>query len=154
MLRVGETLPTFSLQDQTGNTISSETLKGKWSVIYFYPKDNTPGCTTEACSFRDAYSDFRKNGIVVIGVSKDSVVSHGKFVDKFQLPFILLADPELELIKTFGVWAKKKFMGREYDGILRTTFLINPKGEIVKVYENVKPADHAKMILHDWQMLQ
>ncbi len=154
MLSEGQLIPAFSLHDQNGQTVSAKDLKGNWVVIYFYPKDDTPGCTKEACSFRDTYADFEKNDIKVIGMSKDSVASHQKFKEKYQLPFTLLADPDLNVLKAFGVWAKKKFMGREYDGILRTTFLIDPSGKVAKVYENVKPADHAKMILHDWEMLR
>ncbi len=153
MLQPNHPIPSFSLPDQHGNIRTNQEFKGKWLVIYFYPKDNTPGCTQEACSFRDSLDGFRKKNIEVIGISKDVVASHAKFAKKFDLSFPLLADPELGTIKAFGVWGRKTFMGIRYDGIFRTTFLIDPKGIIKKVYENVHPADHASVILRDYESL-
>ena len=118
-------------------------------VLYFYPKDDTPGCTVEACQFRDNFPQFKRSQAVVFGVSVDTVKKHAKFVTKYELPFILLADEEKKVVELYGVWAKKKFMGREYMGILRTSFLIAPDGKIAKVYENVKPAEHALEVLRD-----
>lgn len=149
MLKAGDKIPSFSLANQDGKLFTNEDFKGKWLVVYFYPKDDTPGCTKEACSFRDNFSILKKEGVEIIGISKDTVRSHKKFAQKYELPFTLLADPELGIIKGFGVWAKKKFWGREYDGILRTTFLIDPEGVIKKVYEDVNPDDHALQILND-----
>ncbi len=154
MLNIGSFLPSFSLSDQDGKTISNTDLLGKWSVVYFYPKDDTPGCTKEACSFRDSWQQFEKASVMVFGVSRDSVASHKKFAQKYSLPFSLLSDPDALLIKDFGAWGKKKFMGREFDGILRTTFVIDPEGKIAAVYENVTPADHASEILEDIQRFQ
>ena len=145
--------PSFTLNDQDGKPHSSEEYKGKWVVVYFYPKDDTPGCTIEACSFRDNISELTKKDIIVFGISKDSVKSHKKFADKFKLPFPLLSDPELTTIKAFGAWGKKKFMGREFDGILRKTYIINPAGEIVKTYEKVEVNEHAQEILQDIKQL-
>ncbi len=122
---------------------------GKWVVLYFYPKDDTPGCTVEACQFRDNFPKFKRSKAVVLGVSVDAVKKHAKFVTKYELPFTLLADEEKKVVELYGVWAKKKFMGREYMGILRTSFLINPEGKIAKVYEDVKPAEHALEVLLD-----
>jgi peroxiredoxin Q/BCP len=116
-------------------------------VVYFYPKDDTPGCTKEACSFRDSYHDFKTAGVEVIGISPDSVKSHSKFSEKHDLPFILLSDPEHKVCEAYGVWGLKKFMGREYYGVLRTTFVIGPDGKIKKVFKNVKPADHSHEVL-------
>ena len=127
---------------------------GKWIVLYFYPKDDTPGCTVEACGFRDNMSALKRAGAVVIGVSADSQKSHAKFATKFDLPFMLLADEDKKIIGDYGVWAKKKFMGREYMGIMRTTFLIDTKGKIARVYEKVSPKEHAEEILADIKALQ
>lgn len=123
--------------------------RGKWVVLYFYPKDDTPGCTVEACQFRDNFPKFKRSKAVVLGVSVDPVKKHAKFATKYELPFTLLADEEKEVVNLYGVWAKKKFMGREYMGILRTSFLINPQGKIAKVYESVKPETHAEEVLAD-----
>lgn len=123
--------------------------RGKWVVLYFYPKDDTPGCTVEACQFRDNFPKFKRSKAVVLGVSVDPVKKHAKFAAKYELPFTLLADEEKEVVNLYGVWAKKKFMGREYMGILRTSFLINPQGKIAKVYESVKPETHAEEVLAD-----
>ncbi len=139
----------FSLPDQEGIMHSLDEYAGKWVVLYFYPKDDTPGCTVEACQFRDNFPRFKRSQTVVLGVSVDSVKKHTKFVTKYDLPFTLLSDEEKKVVNLYGVWAKKKFMGREYMGILRTSFLIDPSGMIVKVYEDVKPDGHAEEILRD-----
>lgn len=146
--------PDFKLPDQDGNEHSLGDYAGKWLVLYFYPKDDTTGCTKEACSFRDGRQALRDAGLEVVGVSKDTVASHRKFVDKYQLNFTLLADPSLETIKAYKSWGIKKLYGREYEGTLRNTFLINPAGKIVKTYEKVKPSDHALEILKDFQALK
>lgn len=124
-----------------------------WLLLYFYPKDNTPGCTKEACAFRDHYQELNKK-LTVVGVSKDSQKSHDAFAQKHNLPFPLIADPEGHIINAYQAWGKKKFMGREYNGILRTSYLISPQGKIVKTYPNVKPADHAAEILKDLQVIK
>ena len=147
------TAPDFSLPDSLGAIHHLSDFKGKWLLIYFYPKDDTPGCTKEACAFRDLSEDFKKRGVAVIGISKDSVISHKKFADKYHLPFPLLSDTTGETIKAYGSWGKKKFMGREFEGILRNTYVINPKGEIVKTYEKVDPLLHVQQILQDLQNL-
>lgn len=139
----------FTLPDQEGKLHTLKDYLGKWVVLYFYPKDDTPGCTVEACQFRDNFPQFKRSQVVVFGVSADTVKKHAKFVNKYELPFILLADEEKKVVELYGVWAKKKFMGREYMGILRTSFLIAPDGKIAKVYENVKPAEHALEVLRD-----
>lgn len=153
MLKIGSKAPAFSLKDQNGDVHSMQDVKGKWVLLYFYPKDDTPGCTTEACSIRDAWSDFKKTGAVVWGVSKDSVKSHAKFADKYHLPFPVLSDESTEMIQAYGAWAMKKFMGREFMGILRISYLIDPEGKIVKVYDKVKPAEHASEVLADLKQL-
>jgi peroxiredoxin Q/BCP len=139
--------PEFSLPDQNGHRQTLKNFLGKWVVLYFYPKDDTPGCTKEACGFRDGFALFKREGIVVIGISADSIKKHARFVEKYELPFLLLADEEKAVVEQYGVWAKKKFMGREYMGILRTTFLIDTRGKIAKIYENVKPEEHATEVL-------
>lgn len=154
MPHVGDVAPAISLPDQMGVTHTLEQYKGKWILLYFYPKDSTPGCTTEACALRDAWETFGEKNAVVLGVSTDSVKSHAKFAEKQKLPFTLLADEEKQVVNAYGVWAKKKFMGREYMGILRVSFLIDPHGKIAKVYETVKPAVHANEVLTDLNALQ
>jgi peroxiredoxin Q/BCP len=149
MLKLGSKAPAFTLKDQNGDEHSLKDAAGKWVLLYFYPKDDTPGCTTEACSIRDAWSDFKKLGAVVWGVSKDSVKSHAKFVEKYHLTFPVLSDESTEMIQKYEAWDKKKFMGREYMGILRISYLINPEGRIAKVYEKVKPAEHAAEVVAD-----
>ncbi len=141
------TAPTFSLSDQDGKLHSLADYRGSWVVLYFYPKDDTPGCTKETCSFRDNLPHFKDLKAQVFGISADSVKSHKKFAEKFQVSFPLLSDESKETIHAYGVWGKKKFMGREYDGILRTTFIINPQGEIARVFENVKPEGHAEEVM-------
>ncbi len=148
ILNVGDKAPDFEGQDQNNNRISSEDFAGGRWVIYFYPKDNTPGCTAQACSLRDGFSELTKHGIKVIGVSADSVKSHDKFASKFDLPFLLLADESKEVIQKFGVWGPKKFMGREYEGIHRVSFVIDESGSIEHVIQKPKTKDHANEILH------
>lgn len=145
--------PNFSLQDQTGTARTLSDFSGKWLVVYFYPKDDTPGCTTEACNFRDGRDILKNLGAEVIGISKDSVKSHAKFAEKHSLDFTLLSDPTTETIQAFGSWKLKKFMGREYMGINRDTYLINPSGEIVKKYEGVNPKTHITEIFNDLKTL-
>lgn len=147
--------PTFSLLDQDGIVHSLKDYAGKWVVLYFYPKDDTPGCTTEACHFRDEREAIAEFGnAVVIGVSKDSVAKHKKFADKHGLTFTLLSDPDHTTIEAYGAWGTRKFMGREYQGTFRNTYLINPTGDIVKTYENVDPKKHAVEIIADLRVLQ
>jgi thioredoxin-dependent peroxiredoxin len=146
-LSEGDPAPNFTAPTNGGGTVSLKDFKGKYLVLYFYPKDDTPGCTKEACGFRDAYQDFEKAGAVVLGVSTDSVKKHDKFVEKFHLPFPLLADEDKSIVEAYGVWGKKKFMGREYMGTNRVTFLIDPKGKIKKIWPSVKPEEHAAEVL-------
>ena len=146
-LKVGDQAPDFSVKDQSGNEIKLSDYPGKRVVIYFYPKDNTPGCTAQACNIRDNYSDLEKEGIVILGVSADSEASHQKFIDKFDLPFALLADVDKKMLNDYGVWGEKKFMGRVYDGIHRTTFIIDESHVIVGIIEKPKTKDHAREIL-------
>ncbi len=146
-IKEGAAAPEFTLPDQDGKTHSLADYKGKWVLLYFYPKDDTPGCTKEACMIRDAFPDFGKLGIAVLGVSIDPPASHKKFAEKHALPFTLLADTEKKAVHAYGVWGKKKFMGREYEGTLRTSFLIDPEGKVAKVYEDVKPETHADEVL-------
>jgi len=147
MVKEGTTAPAFKTKDDNGEDVSLKDFKGQKVVLYFYPKDDTPGCTKEACSFRDAYSKFKKQGIKLLGVSPDSEASHQKFITKYKLPFTLLADRDHAIAEAYGVWGEKKFMGRTYMGVLRTTFLIDEKGKIKKVFEKVKPEDHATEVL-------
>jgi len=146
-IAAGVYAPDFSLLDETGVSRKLSDYLGKPVVLYFYPKDDTPGCTTEACKFRDDYSAYQEAGVVILGVSPDSPKSHAKFKAKYQLPFTLLADEDHKVCEMYGVWGRKKFMGREYDGVLRTTFLIGEDGVIKKVFEDVKPADHSTEVL-------
>jgi peroxiredoxin Q/BCP len=139
--------PDFSLADETGKIHVLSEYKGKNVLLYFYPKDDTPGCTTEACAFRDDYSDYEKAGVVILGISADTSKSHAKFKEKYHLPFNLLADVDHAVCEKYGVWGRKKFMGKEFDGIFRTTYLIDPEGKIKKVFADVKPAGHSKEVL-------
>jgi peroxiredoxin Q/BCP len=139
--------PEFSLQDETGTLRSLSEFRGHPVVLYFYPKDDTPGCTTEACNFRDDYSQYDKAGITILGVSPDTSKSHAKFKTKYGLPFTLLADAEHKVCQLYEVWGLKKNYGREYEGVLRTTFLIDEKGKIIQVFKNVKPAGHSAEVL-------
>lgn len=146
MITTGTNAPDFSLQDQNGETHTIAQYKGKKVLLYFYPKDDTPGCTTEACNFRDNYKELVQAGLVVLGVSKDSVKSHKKFAEKYELPFPLLSDEDTSVCQAYGVWKLKKFMGREYVGIDRMSFLIDEEGKILKVYEEVKPKEHVSEV--------
>jgi peroxiredoxin Q/BCP len=146
-LKAGDKAPHFSGLDQDGNTISSNDYAGKKLVVYFYPKDDTPGCTAEACNLRDNYGALQQAGFEILGVSIDPVKSHRKFVDKYSLPFRLLSDTEKQAAEAFGVWGLKKFMGKEYMGVSRTTFVIDGNGVISKVIEKVETKDHAAQIL-------
>lgn len=139
--------PDFTLLDDTNVPRTLSDFRGKNVVLYFYPADDTPGCTKEACNFRDDYSAYEKADIVILGVSPDTVKSHVKFKQKFQLPFPLLADEGHKVCDLYGVWGPKKFMGKSYEGVLRTTFLIDADGKIVKVFENVRPAEHSREVL-------
>jgi peroxiredoxin Q/BCP len=154
ILKEGEIAPDFTLPDQDGKTHTLSDYKGKWVLIYFYPKDDTPGCTTEACTIRDEFPAFGPLDAVVFGISADTVEKHKKFAEKYNLPFTLLADTDKEAIEAYGVWQKKKFMGREFMGIMRSSFLIDPEGNIAKVYEKVKPKEHASEVLADLKLLQ
>lgn len=154
MLSPGDKAPAFTLADQNGLEHSLSEARGKWVLIYFYPKDDTPGCTKEACTLRDAFPAFKKLDARVYGVSVDSEKSHGKFVEKYQLPFVLLADTDKTMVEAYGVWGKKKFMGREYMGTNRMSFLIDPQGKIAKIYEKVKPETHADEVLADLKALR
>jgi len=146
-LKVGDQAPNFSGIDQNDKLNTLLDFKGKKLVIYFYPKDNTPGCTVQACNLRDNEEGLEKTGIKILGISADSIVSHQKFADKFSLPFPLIADEDKTIINLYGVWGPKKFMGKEYDGIHRTTFLINEKQQIVGIIEKPKTKDHATEII-------
>jgi len=147
MLKEGTVAPDFTVRDENGETVRLKDLRGQKVVLYFYPKDDTPGCTKEACSFRDAFAEYKKRKIKVLGVSLDSEAKHKKFIAKYKLPFTLLADTDRSIAEAYGVWGEKKFMGRTYMGVHRTTFLIDEKGKIKKVFEKVKPEDHASEVL-------
>jgi peroxiredoxin Q/BCP len=147
MLKEGTVAPVFTAKNAGGETVRLKDLRGQKVVLYFYPKDDTPGCTKEACSFRDAFSDFKRRGIEVLGVSVDSEASHKKFAAKYKLPFTLLADPGHAIADAYGVYGEKKFMGRTYMGVKRITFLIDEKGKVKKVFEKVKPEEHAQEVL-------
>ena len=146
-LTEGQKAPDFTAKDQNGNSVSLKDFRGKKVVLYFYPEDDTPGCTKEACNFRDDYSAYEKAGVVILGVSPDDVASHVKFKKKFQLQFPLLADEGHKICDAYGVWGPKKFVGKSYEGVLRTTFLIDGNGNIVRVFENVRPAEHSAELL-------
>ena len=147
LLEVGEKAPNFEGQDQNDSNVSSNDFKGSKWVVYFYPKDNTPGCTAQACSLRDGYDDLNKHGVKVLGVSADSVKSHDKFASKFALPFPLLSDESKDVINKFGVWGPKKFRGREYEGIHRVSFVMDEEGIITHVIQKPKTKDHANEVL-------
>ncbi|MBK6724395.1 MAG: thioredoxin-dependent thiol peroxidase [Acidobacteria bacterium] len=147
MLKEGDKAPAFEANDQDGNTVKLKDLKGQRVVLYFYPKDDTPGCTKEACSFRDADEVYKSKGIHVLGVSTDNEKSHQKFISKFQLPFDLLADTEKKIVEDYGVWGEKSMYGKKYMGTFRKTFLIDEKGKIVKIFEKVDVAKHADEVL-------
>jgi peroxiredoxin Q/BCP len=146
-LKEGDKAPEFSVNTSGGGKISLADYLGKNVILYFYPKDDTPGCTKEACAFRDNFSDFKKRGAIVLGVSPDSVKSHDKFVEKFKLPFTLLADEDKKIVESYGVWGENSFMGKKYLGVYRVTFLIGPDGRIKKIWPEVKPDEHAAEVL-------
>lgn len=146
-ISAGTTAPDFELLDDSGKPRRLVDFRGRPLVLYFYPKDDTPGCTTEACNFRDDYSAYTKAGVTILGVSPDTVQSHVKFKAKYKLPFTLLADADHKICTQYGVWGPKKFAGREYEGVLRTTFLIDKNGKVMKVFEGVHPAEHSAEVL-------
>ena len=146
MPNLGQDAPAFTVDTDTGERLALKDLKGKPVVLYFYPKDDTPGCTTEACELRDAFPRFKKSKAVILGISPDSVASHQKFKAKFELPFTLLADPDHTVCEAYGVWKEKSMAGRTYMGVERTTFIIDAAGKIAKIFEKVKPVGHAKEV--------
>ena len=146
-LKEGDAAPAFTASTNGGGRVSLADFQGRNVILYFYPRDDTPGCTKEACAFRDHFAEFRKKGAVVLGVSPDSVKSHDKFVAKFKLPFTLLADEDKKIVQAYGVWGEKRFMGRKYLGVHRVTFLIGPDGVIRKIWPKVKPGEHAEEVL-------
>ena len=147
MLKPGDKAPDFTLLDKDGKEVSLSDFSGRRVVLYFYPKDNTPGCTRQACAFASLYGEFDKRNVAVIGISRDSVASHIKFAEKYQLPFILLSDPELKAIEPYGVWQEKKLYGKTSFGVVRTTFIISPDGTVERVMPKVKPDTNAAEIL-------
>ncbi|MCX7868141.1 thioredoxin-dependent thiol peroxidase [Limisphaera sp. VF-2] len=150
----GAPAPEFEALAQDGRPFRLRDFRGRWVVLYFYPRDHTPGCTREACEFRDAHAQFQKLGAVVIGVSTDTVASHARFAERQRLPFLLLADPDRSLVQQYGVWGRKRFMGRTIEGTLRTTFLIDPEGRIRRIWHGVRPAGHAAEVLEALRQLQ
>ena len=152
-IQSGIPAPEFEMLDDTNTLRKLSDYRGRNVVLYFYPKDDTPGCTKEACNFRDDYSAYEKAGVVILGVSPDNVKSHVKFKNKFDLPFPLLADEGHKVCDLYGVWGAKKFMGKEYEGVLRTTFLIDPEGNIKRVFDNVRPAEHSAELLADLRLV-
>jgi peroxiredoxin Q/BCP len=153
-LKVGDAAPDFTASNQDGETVSLADLRGKTVALYFYPKDDTPGCTVEACAFRDEWAALKKAGVVVLGVSTDPVKSHAKFAQKHRLPFPLLADESRKLVTAYGVWGEKVFMGRKYQGTHRVTFLVGPDGRITDIWPKVKPEQHAREVLAAAQRLK
>ena len=151
MPKEGSVAPTFTTTDADGNTVKLKDFRGEKVVLYFYPKDDTPGCTKEACSFRDAFAEFKKRGIRILGVSPDKESAHKKFREKYKLPFTLLADTDRSIAVAYDTWGEKKFMGRTYMGVKRTTFLIDEKGKIKKIFHKVKPDEHAREVLDAFQ---
>jgi peroxiredoxin Q/BCP len=147
LLQAGTQAPDFKATDQHGNKVTLKDYRGRKVVLYFYPKDHTPGCTKEACAFRDNFSKFKKRGVEILGVSIDSETSHQSFAEKYNLPFTLLADPEKKIVEAYGVWGEKNLYGRKYMGTQRATFLIGESGRIAAVFPKVKPEEHAKEIL-------
>ena len=153
-LEPGSKAPDFTLESSEGGSVSLADLKGKWVVLYFYPKDNTPGCTREACGFRDANQEIAKSGAVVLGVSRDSIKSHLRFKEKYDLNFPLLSDPDASVHKAYGAWGKKKMYGKEREGAIRSTFVIDPEGVIRKAWYNVKVDGHVEKVLQELKALQ
>lgn len=154
MLKIGRKAPAFSLLNQESEPETLKKVLGKWVVLYFYPKDDTPGCTKEACAIADVYKDFKRQGVVVFGVSKDTPKSHKKFADKYSLPFTLLSDPGMEMMTKYGAFAEKKMYGKVVRGTNRITYIINPEGKIVHTYPDVDPASHALLLLADIKRLK
>jgi peroxiredoxin Q/BCP len=148
-LKAGDPAPDFTLPDQNGAEFTLSEFRGQWVLLYFYPKDNTPGCTTEACELRDNFGELQRLGVQVLGISADTVASHASFALKLKLPFLLLADPEKTACNAYGVWGPQKFLGVPFQGVSRSSFLIDPQGRIAKVYPKVKPADHAREVITD-----
>lgn len=148
-LKEGQKAPEFSLPNQDGKSVSLSDYRGKQVLVYFYPKDDTPGCTKEACSMRDNMASFDDMGLVILGISTDSIESHRKFADKYGLNFNILSDTEKKTVEAYGVWQKKKMMGREYMGTVRSSFLIDEQGNILKMYQTVKPEEHASDVMED-----
>jgi len=146
-LTVGAKAPAFSAPDQTGKTVSLSDFKGRKVVLYFYPKDDTPGCTTQACSYRDEYAEFKKKGVVVLGISPDDAKSHSKFAEKFSLPFTLIADEGHKIAEDYGVWVEKSMYGKKYMGVERSTFVIDEAGKLAAIYRKVKPAETVAEVL-------
>src|SRR2546421_4408631 len=146
-LKAGDVAPEFTAVTNEGKRVSLSDFKGKNVILYFYPRDDTPGCTKEACAFRDDFASFKAKGVVVLGVSTDLVKAHAKFMEKYKLPFTLLADEDKKIVQAYGAWGQKRFLGRKYQGTYRVTFLIGPEGRIKKVWPAVKPAEHAKEVL-------
>ncbi|MEM7103111.1 MAG: thioredoxin-dependent thiol peroxidase [Bacteroidota bacterium] len=153
-LKAGDTAPPFTGIDQNGNEVNLSDFLGKKVILYFYPKDNTPTCTVEACNFRDNHTMLKEKGFVVLGVSPDSERKHRNFIDKFELPFTLLADTDHSIIKAYDVWGPKKFMGKEYEGLLRTTFVIDENGKIERVFVKVKSKEHTQQILDSYATIE
>jgi len=149
ILKEGNIAPNFKGTDQNGEIISLDQYKGKKVILYFYPKDNTPGCTAEACNLRDNYSDILKKGMDIIGVSPDKEASHTKFIEKYDLPFKLISDPDKEILKLYNAWGEKKLYGKVYDGVLRKTFIIDENQKIEKIIEKVKTKDHTNQIFQE-----
>ncbi|PCI21308.1 thioredoxin-dependent thiol peroxidase [Candidatus Wolfebacteria bacterium] len=152
-MKTGDKTKNFTLPDQNGDEHTLSDYRGKWVLLYFYPKDDTPGCTKEACTIRDHFSEFKKANLVVLGVSVDSVESHKKFEEKYGLPFTLLADEKKEVVKKYDVWREKLMFGKKYLGVKRMSFLIDPDQRIAKIYKSVKPSEHAEQILNDLKNL-
>ncbi|MCS6782902.1 MAG: thioredoxin-dependent thiol peroxidase [Gloeomargarita sp. SKYBB_i_bin120] len=153
-LTVGQPAPPFSLVSGDGQTVTLAQFRGQWVVLYFYPRDNTPGCTKEACGFRDIYPALQQAQAVVIGISTDPPESHVKFSRKYNLPFLLLSDPDGQVARAYGSYGPKKFMGKTFEGVFRHTFLIDPQGQIAQIYRQVKPETHAQQVLADLTRLQ
>ncbi len=147
MIAIGQPLPAFALQDDQGQTVTPATLRGRWTVLYAYPKDHTPGCTTEACDFRDAWSRLQALGVQVYGLSRDSLKSHQSFIEKHELPFRLLSDPEAQLLRALGAFGAKRMYGKTVEGILRSTYLVDPEGIVRQIWSNVRVQGHVQTVL-------
>ncbi len=154
MLSIGSPAPAFTLRDQLGAEHSLHNFLGAWVLVYFYPKDDTPGCTAEACGFRDISAELQEAGVAVLGISPDSIESHQSFAEKYQLPFLLLSDPGKTVLKEYGAWGMKSLYGKEYEGVLRSSVLIDPQGNVAKVYPKATPETHAAEILADVRALR